>query len=147
MKLGRPVYVTLLSGERIEGLAGSVTPDGISIATPIGVKTAQFSDIRRVQRRDGPWNGIWIGTAVGAAVGVATMLSDDSCSDDAGFSDACGSEDGYLVVAGALYGGLIGWGVDTLLKGRSTLFDNVGGTKVSFSASPRGASGRISLSW
>src|SRR3954463_3347222 len=55
VKLGRPLYVTLLSGERLEGIAGSVTPDGITVATPIGVKTAPFADIRCVEKRDGPW--------------------------------------------------------------------------------------------
>jgi hypothetical protein len=147
VKLGRPLYITLFSGERLEGIAGSVTPEGVSVATPNGVKTARYADIRRAQRRDGPWNGILIGTAVGTALGVAMMAADDSCSSHAGFSDTCSSEDGYLVFAGVIYGGLVGWGVDTLIKGRSTLFDNAGATKVSFSAGPHGVSGRVSLRW
>ncbi|MEO5894553.1 MAG: hypothetical protein ABIS06_02510 [Vicinamibacterales bacterium] len=146
VKLGRPLYITLLSGERLEGIAGSVTPDGVSVATPNGVKTAHYSDVRRVQKRDGPWNGILIGTAVGTALGIAAMVDNNGC-DAYGFSESCGEGDGYFVVTGALYGGLIGWGVDTLIKGRSTLFDNAGATKISFAGGPHGVSGRVSLRW
>jgi len=33
------------------------------------------------------------------------------------------------------------------MKGRSTLFDNAGATKVSFAAGPHGVSGRVSIGW
>ena len=148
VRLGRPLYLTLLTGERVEGVAGSVTAEGVAVATPVGVRTARFADIRRVERRDGPWNGIWIGTAVGAALGVAAMASTDGCQEYGGYgSMTCSDEAGFLVVGGALYGGLIGWGVDTLLKGRSTLFDDAGATRVSLAAGPHGVSGRLTIGW
>jgi hypothetical protein len=146
VKLGRPLFVTLFSGERVEGIAGTVAPEGISVATPAGVKTVHYGDMRRVEKRDGPWNGIWIGTAIGTGLGIAAALSDDGCQTDFGVRVCSDVSAGY-VVAGSVYGALIGWGVDTLIKGRSTVFDNAGATKISFAASPQGVSARVSLRW
>ena len=147
VKLGRPLYVTLFSGERVEGIAGTVAPEGISVATPTGVKTVHYDDMRRVEKRDGPWNGILIGTAIGTGLGIAAALSDDGCRNGFVGGTVCSDLSAGYVIAGSVYGGLIGWGVDTLNKGRSTLFDNAGATKVSFAASPHAVSARVSLRW
>lgn len=144
VRIGRPLYVILLNGDRLEGLAGSVTQDGIAVATPVGVRTAKFNDIRIVQRRDGPWNGVLTGIAIGAGIGALTYL-DDPCGPTV--YDGCKAEQGAVVMGGALYGGLIGWGIDTMIKGRTTLFDSTSGRQLSFAATPKGVSGRVTFSW
>jgi hypothetical protein len=151
VRLGKPLYVTLLNGDRLEGLAGSVTEEGIAVATPVGVRTAKFGDIRIVERRDGPWNGVLTGALVGAGIGLLAIAADDVCGDTADFgydNGSCSAEAAAVPVAAAIYGGLIGWGIDTLIKGRTTLFDSKGqGTKLSFAATPDGVRGRVTFSW
>ncbi|HXG54861.1 MAG TPA: hypothetical protein VNJ03_05730 [Vicinamibacterales bacterium] len=104
IRLGKPLFVTLQNGERLEGVAGSVTGEGIGVATPIGVRTAAFSDIRKVERRDSPWNGVWIGAGAGTALGLAAALDDDTCPDNA---RGCEAEAGVLPIAGAVDGQLV----------------------------------------
>ncbi|HXG69281.1 MAG TPA: hypothetical protein VNJ04_01570 [Gemmatimonadaceae bacterium] len=145
VKPGEPLYITLLNGHQLEGLGGVVTGEGIAVATPDGVRTAKFEDIRRVDRRDGPWNGVLIGIAAGFATGLAMGLAED-CQ-KAFLSSLCEDVKRVVATAGALGGGLIGWGVDTMVKGRTTLFDSRGGPRLSFAASPKGVSGRVTLSW
>jgi len=149
VKLGRPLYVTMLNGERVEGVAGSVTEEGITVATPVGVRTAKYAEMRKVDRRDGPWNGVLIGSAVGFAIGLAAVVTDDGCEDNPyGIATDCSNEEAAIAVAGALYGGLIGWGIDTMRKGRTNIFDsNRATTRVSFAASPKRLSGRVTVSW
>lgn len=142
--LGKPLFVTLANGERMEGTAGSVSADGVVVATPVGVLTARFTDIRKVERRDPVRNGVWIGAAVGAALGVALALDDASCPYDA---DGCGSGAAVIPVGGALYGALIGWGIDTLIKGRTTLVDTSRAPRVSVAAGPKGVTARLMVSW
>ncbi len=144
IRLGKPLFVTMLNGERMEGVAGSVTGEGIGVATPVGVRTARFNEIRKVERRDSVWNGLAIGAGVGAALGVAAMLDDDTCPDN---SRACESEAEVLPVAGAIYGALIGWGIDAFVKGRTTVFDGPDAPRISLAASPRGVSARLMVSW
>lgn len=144
IRLGKPLFVTLQNGERLEGVAGSVTAEGIGVATPIGVQTAKFSDIRKVERRDSLWNGVAIGAGVGAATGLAASLDDDTCPDN---SRGCESLEVPLSVVGALYGALIGWGIDALIKGRTTTYDSGNAPRVSFSATPKGVSARLMVSW
>ncbi|MEO6213543.1 MAG: hypothetical protein ABIP65_07945 [Vicinamibacterales bacterium] len=148
VKLGKPLFVTLLNGDRIDGVAGSVTVEGVSVATPIGVRIAKFGDIRKVERKDSLWNGVWIGAAIGAGAGLVTAVSVDACPEYGGYASVgCSDERAALPFAGAIYGALIGWGIDALVKGRSTLFDSAGATRVSFAAAPRSVSGRLTVAW
>jgi hypothetical protein len=144
VRLGKPLFVTLTNGNRIEGVAGSVTTDGVTVATPVGVMTVKFADIGRVQRRDSVWNGVWIGAATGAGLGIITVAAD--ANDDDYYASA-GEERAAVVIGGALYGALIGWGVDALLKGRTTIFDAAGATRVSLAVGPRSVGGRFSVTW
>lgn len=144
LRLGKPIFITLLNGDRIEGVGGSVTADGITVATPVGVRTARFGDIRRLQRRDSVWNGVWIGAASGAGLGIIAAVAD--ANDDDYYTSAT-EEWAAVVIGGALYGALIGWGVDALIKGRTTIFDNQGATRVTVAASPRSVTGRVIVTW
>lgn len=143
VNIGAPLFVTMVSGERLEGVAGSVTTDGIAVATPAGVRTAAFADIVRVQRRDAVWNGVWIGAASGTAIGLVAMFT-DACPDN---SPGCRSEAAALPIAGALYGALIGWGLDALVKGRTTIYESKAPPTLSLLAG-RGAIGaRVAFGW
>lgn len=145
IKLGKPLFITLKSGDRIEGTAGQISSDGIVVATPVGVQTAAFGDIRRVQRRDSLWNGVWIGAAVGAGLGVAAALDDSTCPDK---TPGCRSEAAVIPLGGAMYGALIGWGIDALVKGRTTLFE-AGGTSTLAALRLRrgGVSANLTITW
>lgn len=144
IRLGKPLFVTLSNGARVEGTAGSVSAEGLEVATPVGVRTARFADIRRVEVRDSVRNGIWIGAGVGAALGVAAALDDATCPFNSG---GCGSEAAVLPVGAALYGALIGWGIDTLIKGRTALVDTSSAPRVSVAAGPTGVAARVMVSW
>lgn len=144
IKLGKPLFVTLDNGVRVEGTAGSVSLDGIVVATPVGVRTVTYGDIRKVERRDSLWNGVWIGAAVGGALGLAVMLDDSTCPDR---TAGCRSEAAVAPVGGALYGALIGWGVDALVKGRTTIFKGEQGPRLSVAAAPGGVSAHLTVGW
>lgn len=142
IKLGKPIFLTTESGERVEGVTGQITPEGIMVATPVGVRTVAYRDLRLAQKRDSVKNGVWIGAAVGFGLGLAAVLTDDSeCRGE------CQSEEAAVPMGGALYGALIGWGVDHWIKGKTTLFDRR--TDVALSVTPKrgGATASLSLRW
>lgn len=141
VKVGAPIFITMDNGDRIEGLAGSVTGDGVTVATPAGVRTAAFTGIQRAERRDGPKNGVWIGAGLGAALGFAGMAEAD-CP-----YESCRSEAAVLPIGGALYGALIGWGVDTLIKGRRVIFDRGSAPMVSLTAGRGTLGARLVFTW
>ena len=143
VQLGKHVFVTTDKGERVEGLAGQVTPEGILVATPAGVRTVSYRDMRKVEKRDALWTGAAIGGFTGFALGLAVIIADDGhCS-----SQACRSEEASVPVGGALYGALIGWGIDALVKGRTTIYDRE--RPVSVGVAPRrgGAVATITARW
>lgn len=144
VEVGKPLFVTMSNGDRLEGVAGSVTVDGITVATPTGVRTGAFPEIRRVEKRDSVWNGVWIGTAIGAGLGIAAALDDSTCPNN---SRGCESEAAVLPLGGALYGALIGWGIDALVKGRTTIFSERAPATVAFATKPRGASVSVAVKW
>ena len=141
INLGKPIFLTTESGERVEGLVGQVTPDAILVATPAGVRSVKYGELRRAEKRDALWTGAAIGAAVGFAAGLATIFTDDNdCKN-------CNGEEAAVPIGGALYGALIGWGIDALVKGRTTIFDRE--TDVAFAVTPKrgGASASIALRW
>lgn len=141
VKVGAPIFVTMENGDRLEGLAGSVSPDTLTVATPSGVRTALLDGIRRVERRDGPKNGVLIGAGIGAALGLVGMAQGD-CR-----YEGCRDEAAALPIGGALYGALLGWGVDTLIKGRQLLFDRGNAPTVSLLARKGTLGARLVVSW
>ena len=143
VRIGAPLFVTTASGDRLEGVAGSVTTDGITVATPAGVRTAAFADIVRVQRRDSVWNGVWVGAASGAAIGLVSMLT-DACPDN---SPGCRAEAAAMPFGGALYGALIGWGIDALVKGRTTIYDSKAAPTFSLLAGRGAVGANLAFSW
>lgn len=143
--IGKPLYVTMLDGARVEGVAASVTADEISVATLTGVRAVALREIRRVQKRDALWTGAAIGAGVGTLLGVAALAGEDGLCDT--YGSGCDSEAAAVVIGGALYGALVGWGIDALVKGRHTIFDGPRAPRVSLSARPKGVSARLTIAW
>jgi hypothetical protein len=144
VEVGKPLFVTMKNGDRIEGLAGNVAVDGITIATPAGIRTGAFTDIDRVEKRDPVWNGVLIGGAVGAGLGLVALLGNSGCPNN---DRGCESEAAALPVGGALYGALIGWGLDALVKGRRTIFSDRTPTRLAFGLKPHVASAHVRVIW
>lgn len=143
VRIGSPLFVTTASGDRLEGVAGSVTTDGVTVATPAGVRTAAFADIVRVQRRDSVWNGVWIGTASGAAIGLVALFT-DACPNN---TPGCRAEAAAMPIGGAMYGALIGWGIDALVKGRTTIYDAKAAPTLSLLTGRGTIGARVAFSW
>ena len=139
IRMGKWVYVTTQTGDRIDGVAGQITRDGLVLATPNGIRTVPYGDVWRVQKRDSTVNGAVIGAAAGIAIGIVAALASD-CS-----GRQCRAEEGGLVMAGALYGGISGWIADGQRDGKTTLFD--AGTKVKVSPRRGGMTALVAISW
>src|SRR5688500_9290500 len=105
VKLGKPLFLTTASGERIEGVAGQVTPEAIVIATPVGVRSVSYRELRLAEKRDSLWTGAAIGAGVGLGIGIAAVANSD-CS-----TSQCSAESAGAVIGAGLYGALIGWGL------------------------------------
>ena len=77
VKLGKWVYVTTQTGERVDGVTGQITEEGLVVATPVGVRTVPYREMRWVQKRDAAWPGALIGAAagVGLAYGAARLIT------------------------------------------------------------------------
>lgn len=136
VKFGRPLFLTTASGERVEGTAGQVTGDAVVVATPAGIRTVPHADIVKVQKRDSLWTGPAYGAGAGLVLGLLVLADDDTCPDS---SAACRDEAGAVAVGMAMYGALIGWGIDALIKNRTTIFERQAGrgTNVSIGFSGR----------
>lgn len=146
VKLGKPVFVTMLNGEMWEGIAGQVTSDSVVVSTPAGVRTLPLAGIQKVQRRDALWTGAAIGAVAGAAFGIAEVQRVDcQPNEHPNDPDFCDGATPFTVTAAVMFG-LIGWGIDALVKGRSTVFDRSRAPQVSLTLGPKaiGASARIS---
>lgn len=145
IKLGKPLFVTLANGVEVDGAARNVSPDGLVIATAVGERIVAFRDIRQVQRKDSAWNGVLLGAGAGLALGILAGPN-DPC--DNGFlSDLCVIEKRMLAGGGVIAGGFIGWGIDAMIEGRSTLFEGSVAPRVLLAATPKGMSARLIVSW
>ena len=141
LTVGKPVFLTTQSGERVEGLAGQLTGEGLVVATPAGIRTVSYGELRRAEKRDSVWNGVAIGAVSGVVVGIAAVAPSD-CSTDHCVSEATGA-----VIGAGIYGALIGWGIDALVKGRTTVFRADAATGLSLSPRRGGFSARAVFSW
>jgi hypothetical protein len=141
LKLGKPVFITTESGERVEGVAGQITPEAIVVSTPSGIRTVQYRELRRVQKRDALWTGAAVGAGIGAAMGIA-VVANGECR-----PVSCNAEETGFVFGSAIYGALIGWGLDALVKGKTTVFESGSSTKIGLAPRRGGMSAAIAHSW
>ena len=74
-------------------------------------------------------------------VGIAAVAPSD-CT-----TDHCVSESIGAVIGAGLYGALIGWGVDALVKGRTTVFRSDAAPGLSVTPRSGGLSARAVFSW
>ena len=141
LRLGKPVFLTTETGERVEGVAGQVTPDAVIVSTPVGIRTVRYADLRQAEKRDSVWTGVAIGAGVGAAIGITAVAKSDCTTDE------CVAESGGAIIGAAIYGGLIGWGIDALVKGKTTVFRS--GSAPGLTIAPRrgGLSATAVLRW
>jgi hypothetical protein len=142
LQLGKPVFLTTQSGERVEGVTGQITPDAIVVSTPVGIREVRYRELRRAEKRDALWTGAAVGAATGAALGIAIVANADC-----GTSQECSAEKGGVVMGGALYGALIGWGLDALVKGTTTVFESDATTNVLVAPRRGGMSAAVAISW
>lgn len=138
LQLGKPVFLTTQAGERVEGVTGQITPEAIIVSTPAGIREVRYRELRRAEKRDALWTGAAVGAAIGAAAGIAVVTNSD-CD--------VNTECGGVVVGGALYGALIGWGLDALVKGKTTVFEGEPSTKVTLVPQRGGLSAHAIFSW
>lgn len=145
VKPGSPVFVTTVAGEMVEGIAGRVRSGSMVVSTPAGVRTVLLSDIQKVQRRDPGWTGFAIGAAIGAVIGVVASQNSKYCK----YQDLtrCRALRKTGPVTGAVGYGLVGWGIDTLVKGRSTVFDRSRAPELSLTLGPKAVGAHARISW
>ena len=141
LEIGQPVFITTHTGDRVEGIAGQVTSEGLIMSTPLGIRTVPYREMRRVQKPDPAWTGAVIGAATGIFAGIVGALASDC------HGRQCRAEEGGLVMAGALYGGLTGWTVDFNFKGKSTIFKGESSRKVTVAPRRGGLSAAIAFNW
>lgn len=141
VQLAKPVFLTTTSGERVEGVAGQVTPEAIVVSTPAGIRTIPYRELRRVEKRDALWTGAAIGAAVGATLGIG-VVANGECR-----PQQCHAEETGVVIGSALYGALIGWGLDALVKGKTTIFDTDASTRVGVLPRRGGAAAVVAINW
>ena len=139
VQIGQPVFITTHTGDRVDGIAGQVTVDGLVVSTPIGTRTVPYREMRRVQKRDPAWTGAVIGAATGIFAGIVAALVSDC------HGRQCQAEEGGLVMAGALYGGLTGWTADFNHSGKSTIFRSEASAKVTVAPRRGGLSAAIAF--
>lgn len=145
VKPGTPVFVTTTTGETVEGIAGRARSDSMVVSTPAGVRIMLLPDIEKVQRRDPGWTGFVIGAAFGAVIGVVASQNSKYCE----YQDLtrCRANRKTGPWVGAVGYGLIGWGIDTLVKGRTTVFDKSRASSLSLTFEPRALGARARVEW
>jgi hypothetical protein len=141
LQLGKPVFLTTQSGERGEGATGQITPDAIVVSTPAGIRTVEYRELRRAQKRDALWTGAAVGAGIGAAMGIA-IVANGECR-----PQSCNAEETGFVFGSAIYGALIGWGLDALVKGQTTLFETDASTTVGILPRRGGVSAGLAVRW
>ena len=141
VQIGEPVFITTRAGDRVDGIAGQVTTEGLVVSTPIGTRTVPYREMRRVERRDPAWTGAVIGAATGIFAGIVAALVSDC------HGRQCQAEERGLVMTGALYGVITGWTVDFNHSGKSTIFKSDASAKVTVAPRRGGLSAAIAFNW
>ena len=145
--LGKRVFVITDADTETAGRLEEVTPDGVVLTTATGARrTIPFSTIRKVQRTDATWTGLLIGAAAGVALGLSLRLQDlDTICPQR--TPNCEREVKVAPVQYGLGGGLLGWGLDALFKGRKTLYSAGPASRARLTITPEGIAVRVVMSF
>ena len=141
VEIGEPVFITTQAGDRVDGIAGQVTAEGLVVSTRLGIRTVPYREMRRVQKRDPAWTGAVIGAATGIFAGIVASLVSDC------YGRQCQAEERGLVMTGAFYGAMTGWMVDFNHSGKSTIFKRNASAKVTVAPRRGGLSAAIAFNW
>jgi hypothetical protein len=115
------VYVKDTSGVESAGPLLRINPDSLVLLVDGAERQLPLGDVARIQKRDSLRNGTLIGLAIGTVMGIVS----------GGLSDCPGNNPGgscahfravMLVLSAGVYTGL-GTGVDALIRGRTTLYE------------------------
>jgi hypothetical protein len=139
LPISKRVYLTLVNGEEVSGRLTSIDLSRLVVETKDGRRQVALDDVRRAEKTDPTWTGAVAGAVVGVAAGLIVIAGDDACP---ATTSGCRNESSAVPVSGALYGALIGWGLDAWHKGRKTVFTATSSAPpvLSVQASQRGAS-------
>jgi hypothetical protein len=145
--LGKRVFVITNAGDETAGRLEEVTPDGVVLTTATGTgRTIPFSTIRTVQRTDPAWTGLLIGAGAGVALGLSLRLQDvDTICPQR--SPSCEREVKFAPVQYGIGGGLLGWGLDALYKGRKTFYSAGPASRARLTITPQGIAVRAVMSF
>lgn len=116
--IGTRVFVINNASDETAGRLEKVTSDEVVLETATGRRSIPLTNIRRVERTDPAWTGLLVGVAAGLALGLGTRV-ENACPQR---TQGCLNEVRAARVAFPLYGGLVGWGLDALHKGRKTIY-------------------------
>ena len=143
VKPGKSIFVMTTDGVQIDGVAGPVTPEGLTIYTPAGRETISFERAFRVERRDSSKTGLLYGAVGGYVSGLVFAANEGGCDGPwmPGFCSAGFTQMMSLMTGGI--GALIGWGIDAAERGRSKIYEAAPPVKVGVVAGPRGAGVRV----
>lgn len=139
--MGKRIFITTHAGEWVEGIAVQIRPDAIVVSTPDGRQAVPYRDVRRAQKRDPAWTGAVTGAAAGVAVGLAVMRNSDC------FGRQCTAEETGFIIGSAIYGGLIGWGLDMVIMGKRTIFEASAAPTLTLAPRRGGLSAAVVFSW
>jgi hypothetical protein len=143
VKTGTSIFVMTTDGVQIDGVAGPVTPEGLTVYTSAGRQMIPFDRAFRIEKRDSSKTGLLYGAAAGWVYGYVDVRRND-CSIGWVLGFCRGDEQFvYLVTAGV--GALIGWAIDAAVPGRSTIYEARQVARVSLKLAP--TRGAISVTW
>lgn len=115
LQTGKPITVVTSAGQVMTGRLSTLSATSLALLVDGRLLTLAADDVTRVRQRqpDSLWNGVLIGAAAGAVYALSWFVRDpNECS-----GTPCGSE--FVTSAGL--GGLIGMGIDALIKRTVTI--------------------------
>jgi hypothetical protein len=144
---GMPLWVTTVDGVERSGELLALSADEVSLRTPTGTIAVPFARVQRIDKQDSIKNGLLSGALIGAGGMFVTALAAGFFGGADESPDAAGGL--ALSAMGAGIGALAGAGIDTLIKGRKTVFIAAGPRAVSVApiARTHGAGIGVSLRW
>ena len=121
---GMTVWITDSSGREEKTRILEVSGDVVTTAAGEDIRRRRTTDIMRIQSRqsDSVLNGALIGAGAGVAAGLLLCTAMEPL-------EVCRNDVGSMVKLGALGAG-IGIGVDALIRGRKTIYERPGVTRV-----------------
>ena len=142
VKSGKSIFVMTTDGVQMEGKAGPVMREGLTVDTPTGRQDIPFDRVFRVERRDSSKTGLLYGAVAGYGIGFLSVAG-EKCE---GFlSGLCEMVKVTIPLIGAGIGSLVGWAIDAAEKGRSTVYEAKPAVRVGAIVGPKG--GSITVTW